>query len=394
MTLSHPSTRVAMNCSFDTLVVGAGLAGACAAAELARHERVLLVDAEHPAAGASGVGAGLASPLMGLRSRPPWRVHHALPALHRLIDATGFRPQVHPGLLRAAMTPQQAEDCQKSAEEFPDLARWHPEPLAGQFPPHADAADAWSFVRAPFGLLDIHGGMTLSIPAFVDAIVQLAVRRGAVTRFPARLRRWHASAGADACVTAHFADGPPIAARRILLALGGGLLPPWCGELMRGQLPSLHLHAVKGQSVRVARPSSLPPAKDATALLPSLSGAGYIVDEGDTFFVGSTYEHTFSHMEPDVDMGNALLDRAITMMPALAGAPVVERLAGCRATVPGIRLPMVGPLPGAPAVHVFTGLGSKGLILAPLLAEEIPHYFRLPEAIPEEIRVAVRPRNR
>jgi glycine/D-amino acid oxidase-like deaminating enzyme len=326
-----------MNCSFDTLVVGAGLAGACAAAELARNERVLLVDALHPAAGASGVGAGLASPLMGLRSRPPWRVREALPALHRLIDATGFRPQVRSGLLRAAMTPQQADDCRKSAEEFPDLATWHPDPLPG------DISDehAWSFVRAPFGLLDIHGGMTLSIPDFVAAVVRLAERRGAVTRFPARLRRWHASADADACVTAHFVDGQPVVARRILLALGAGLLPPWCGELMRGKLPSLHLHAVKGQSVRVARPASLPPVP---TLLPSLSGAGYIVDEGDTFFVGSTYEHTFSHMEPDTDMGDALLDRAATMMPALSGAPVVERLAGCRATVPGIRLPMVGSL--------------------------------------------------
>ncbi|MEQ9104099.1 MAG: FAD-binding oxidoreductase [Rhodothermales bacterium] len=382
-----------MNCSFDTLVVGAGLAGACAAAELARHERVLLVDASHPAAGASGVGAGLASPLMGLRSRPPWRVREALPALDRLIDAADFRPHVRSGLLRSAMTPQQAEDCRKSAEEFPDMARWHAEPLTGETTDPTDTK-GWSFVRAPFGLLDIYGGMTLSIPEFVDAVVRLAVRRGAVTRFPARLRRWHASAGADACVTAHFADGAPVVARRMLLALGGGMLPPWCGELMRGQLPRLHLHAVKGQSVRVARPAGLPPATDAAAMLPSLSGAGYIVDEGDTFFVGSTYEHTFSHMEPDVDMGDALLDRAITMMPSLAGSPVVERLAGCRATVPGIRLPMVGPLPGTPGVHVFTGLGSKGLILAPLLAEEIPHYFRHPEAIPEEIRVAVRPRNR
>ena len=42
--------------------------------------------------------------------------------------------------------------------------------------------------------------------------------------------------------------------------------------------------------------------------------------------------------------------------------------AGVRVTVPGIRLPMVGPVPGFERVWIFTGFGAKGLLTAPLRA--------------------------
>jgi glycine/D-amino acid oxidase-like deaminating enzyme len=58
--------------------------------------------------------------------------------------------------------------------------------------------------------------------------------------------------------------------------------------------------------------------------------------------------------------------------------------------VPGTRLPMVGPLPGYRRVWVFTGLGSKGLMTAPLLSARLPDFLRDPDQIPSD--VAVRPR--
>jgi glycine oxidase len=69
---------------------------------------------------------------------------------------------------------------------------------------------------------------------------------------------------------------------------------------------------------------------------------------------------------------------------------VLEPRAGVRVTVPRThspqRLPLVGPLTGRRRVWVFTGLGSKGLLTAPLLARDLGSWLEAPERIPAEVR--------
>ena len=75
------------------------------------------------------------------------------------------------------------------------------------------------------------------------------------------------------------------------------------------------------------------------------------------------------------------------MLPILQDATVLDATAGVRVTVPGTRLPMLGPLPDRSCIWIFTGLGSKGLLMAPLLARDLPAFFEKPETIPPEVRV-------
>jgi glycine oxidase len=75
------------------------------------------------------------------------------------------------------------------------------------------------------------------------------------------------------------------------------------------------------------------------------------------------------------------------MLPALNEAAVIGESAGVRVNVPGTRLPMLGPLPGRTRVWIFTGLGSKGLLMAPLLGRELSGYLDSSTPIPAEIRV-------
>ncbi len=332
------------------------------------------------------MGAGLVNPLMARRANVPWRAREALSSLHTLLNVTEYSAGAGagagsaPGVLRPAQDEAQATDFERAARDHPDLGTWIPEPTD------------WPHVHAPFGLLRVDAGQSVSIPRLVRAAVDLAVKRGADTLFPAALMSWRPADQPGALprppidVKLNGLD-TPVRTRRLLLCLGNNLMRPWSSSFLHASLPRLHLHAVKGQSVRVARPLGLPP-------LPALSGHGYIVDEGDTLFVGSTYEHTFVDMSPDPDIGDALLSRAARMVPALQNAQIVERMAGCRATVPGTRLPMIGPVPDQPDVWVFTGLGSKGLLLAPLLSGELHHYFRSPAAIPDELQLARWPQNR
>ena len=83
------------------------------------------------------------------------------------------------------------------------------------------------------------------------------------------------------------------------------------------------------------------------------------------------------------------MPNAARLLPALADAQILDARAGVRVTVPHVasplRLPLLGPLPGQPRLWVFTGLGAKGLLTAPLLAHALPHALTDPSHLPDEV---------
>ncbi|WP_457654016.1 NAD(P)/FAD-dependent oxidoreductase [Rhodocaloribacter sp.] len=354
---------------FDVIIVGGGLAGAAAALYLSEAARVLVLEAERPAAGASGAAAGLANPLMARRARPVWRMEAALSALRETLDRAGATALFRPGILRPAFDARQAEAFVEAADAHPHRARWlSPGAVRERFPA----------VAAPEGGLYISTGGALAVPAFVRAMLAAAERNGAAVRTGARVTAW-GEADDHAFVT--FTEGGETVRRtagRVLLALGA--------DFSRfPELARLHLHPVKGQVVRVAIPGETLDA------LPHLSGSGYVVCEDAALVVGSSFEHRFTDRRPSPEQTAAILTKAARMLPALRRARVLEESAGVRVGVPGTRLPMVGPLPGRRRVWVFTGLGSKGLLMTPLLARELPRFFARPETIPPRVRVRERP---
>lgn len=343
------------------MVVGAGLAGACAALYLSRTQRVLVLEGDRPAAGASGAAAGLVNPLTGLRARPVWRMAEALDAFGDALDRADARALYRDaGILRPAGDADQADRFRAAADAHPDHARWLTAEAAHACHPHLPPGH---------GALLVRTGGAIDVPAFVEALLAAAVRQGADVRTGVRVTGWDERRDGVHVRT----DAGGAVGGRLLLALGAGYAA-------FPALAALRLHPVKGQTVRVTRPY-------ADAPLPHLSGSGYVVDEGDALVLGSTYEHTFTDARPTPAQTEALLARAVEMVPALRRAEVVGAQAGVRVNVPGTRLPMVGPVPGHAAVWVFTGLGSKGLLMAPLLARGLAAFFETPATIPPEVRV-------
>ena len=347
-----PVTRPA-----DVVVVGAGLAGACAALELSRTRRVVVVEAATPAAGASGAAAGLVNPFMGQRAKAAWRHDRALDALRSLADEAGPGLFQQTGVLRPAATAAQAEAFRQRAEAHADLA-WRPA---------AASAERWPLVAAPHGALWVARGGSVDVPAFVRAALAVAERRGAeVVR--ARLSGWRDRVART--------DVDEIPFQHLVLAPGDGArhLPA---------LADLPLHRVKGQTVTLARPASLP------AEHPAVAGAGYVVPSADGVVVGATFEHTFADVAPDPALDAALAARAAGVVPELEGAAVVGRRAGVRLTVPAAvstrRLPLAGPLPGHEGVWVVAGLGAKGLLTAPLVARRLADALDGRRPLPAEL---------
>ena len=348
----------------DLLIVGAGLAGACAAVALSRHHRVHVLEANEPASGASGAAAGLVNPFMGRRARPVWRLQEALDAVPTLLaqaDAADLFSAT--GVLRPAVEPDQVASFQEAAEEHPDLATWL-SPGAVQ--------DRYPAVRPDRGALYIPQGGAVDVGAMVRALLAAAEQRGTVVETQAPVLYWRETPDGAVVEVDRGDHTEELRAKRVLLALGQGFSP--FPELRR-----LGLDGVKGQTVRGRRPEGLPDS------LPPMSGRGYVVPDGDTLVLGSNYDNNYDDLAPDSDATAYIQEKTSTMLPGLAEADVLNETAGVRLKHTDTNQPLLGPLPRRDRIWVFTALGSKGLLTAPLLALNLHTYFNDPTQIPTQV---------
>jgi tRNA 5-methylaminomethyl-2-thiouridine biosynthesis bifunctional protein len=150
----------------------------------------------------------------------------------------------------------------------------------------------------------------------------------------------------------------------------------------------LRISSVRGQV------TFLPPAASRTLEI-VVSGSGYVAPLPDGgHVVGATYQHDDAgHDIRAADHGENLA-RAGSMLPGFADGvdpAELDGLAGFRATVPD-RLPIVGATQ-IPGVWTATGLGSRGLLWAPIGAELIAAKLEgEPSPLPRDLAGAMSPK--
>jgi len=365
-----------MTSNAPLFIVGAGIAGACAAYHLSEQHPgpVHVFEADRPASGASGAAAGLINPLMGRRANPVWRLDAALTAVHDLLDdarATGLLRGG--GVLRPTVEEKQVSFFQDAAAAYPDVAQWLSQ---------AELRDRAPDIRSVDGGLWIPRGGAIDVPEFVEHLLEAARQRGAVVHPRSRVTAWDEMNGSVRLTVQHLdqTDGTAKATTYdgtwALLCLGQGY-PSF------PELDDLGLTGVKGQTVVVRRP----PASGEGPLVP-MSGRGYIVPNADgTLTLGSSYDHDFDTLDPDPDQTEYILEKTSKMLPGLEDAKVLEVTAGVRVKHEQSNLPLLGPLPHRSRVWIFSALGSKGLLTAPLLASRLYAYASDPTAIPHDVHV-------
>ena len=350
----------------DILIVGGGLAGACAALTLSRDHSVHVLEADIPGAGASGAAAGLVNPFMGRRARPVWRLREALAAVPELLEqasATHLFPQR--GVLRPVVEEDQDAPFREVANTHPDLAMW--------LPP-GEATERFPDVAIDRGALWIPEGGAIDVRAMVEALLEAAQANGAVVETQAPVIYWRETPSAAVVEVDRGDDTEELRADRVLLALGQGY--PHFPELCW-----LGLDGVKGQTVRVRRPPVL------NGSLPPLSGRGYVVPDGDTLVLGSNYDNNFDDLTPDPDATSYIREKTARMVPDVDETEVVSERAGVRVKHTDSNLPLLGPLPDRERIWTFTALGSKGLLTAPLLALSLPTMIEDPDTIPSAVHI-------
>lgn len=345
----HPLGHVA--------VAGAGIAGVSAAWALAEAGiAVTLVDDTRPGATAL---AALVNPFTGPKASPAWQWEGAGEALAALLDACGTGLQ--PGIVRPARDARQAAAFAARAAAHPAALTWHADP------------DAPPGVVAPHGWLDVHvGGVWTDPTADLARLVGRLAETGAVRHVAGR--------AVDAGDTPEGAwldietDGARhrLTADAVVLALGDGLRT-WAA------FDTFGLARVGGRRY----------AASVEADLLAVSVGAYAVPAGKGLaHVGGTYDHADPDAPPSPEEGAALVARLRPFVPSL-GALVGAGEAAVRVHRAGVRRPLVRRLPdpngrGRERVWALTGLGSKGLLMGPLVARGLPAWLR-GAAVPEEI---------
>jgi glycine oxidase len=332
----------------EIVVAGGGIAGLSIAWELARRGRPPLV-LRGPQPATSEVAAGMLAP-MPEASANPRLLRLAVEALRAYPEILGDLAEAAPsdvgwlasGVLRLAYGEEEAAALREEVGSYEAAgmpSRW----LA----PAAVAAEV-----PGVGLEGLTGALLTYDEAQVQPAWMLEALETAIVAAGGRIRSaevaavWSREGGA----AVDLAGGGAITAARVILALGS-----WTARL-----PGLDylVRPVKGQLL-VLRAASRP----ARILF---SGHDYLVPKADgTLMLGGTMEEAGFSTAPD-EGAERLRELLPRIWPAAAGAPGTA-LAGLRPAAPD-GLPVVGPLPEIPAVHVFTAHFRNGFLLAPLCA--------------------------
>jgi glycine oxidase len=340
----------------DVIVIGAGVIGCAVAFELAEAgARVRVIDARTPGAGASQASAGVLAPYIEGHGSPRLRAlgRRSLDLyaswVERVVAASGQPVEFDRiGTLEVVNSPDDrlrfdraAEDLSGAGIETHWIAGTRLAELEPNLAPHIVGGRQ----------IPLHAAV--HVPALTAALAAAAARRGVEVSTGTPVSRLTQDGDA---VAVHTADAV-IRARHAVMAAG-----TWAPSLVPPGSGALPVRPVRGQLLHLAAPPR--------TIRHVVWGADvYLVPWRDgTVFVGATSEDV-GFDERNTAAGVAgLLDAAIALVPALAGATFVEARRGLRPASTD-DLPFVGRSAVLPGLIYACGHYRNGALLAPLTAE-------------------------
>lgn len=335
-------------------ILGGGIAGLSLADALLDHDiESIVVEKNEVGSGASGTPGGLVNPATGRRAKKTWKAEECFDSIYsnlKKIQAFSDYSFYHQnGLLRPALFKKMARKMREQYEEttWPDgWCEWKSEDEIQEIHPK---------INCVVGGLWLPIGITVDVGAYMEAYSQYLEHSGidiycGEKPYPiSKENYWQLELKEITIHADHlvFATGHTIATS-----------PFW---------DWLPVNLIKGQ-VAVFKKESGP-----LSFSHSISSLGYIarLDEKDTFIQGSTYEHDFTDLQTS-DEGEAYLRKRLkrTLPQLEKESTTLDQWAGVRTSTPNYK-PILGLHPACNNLHVFAGLGSKGLLFGKFLAS---HY--------------------
>jgi len=298
-------------------VIGAGFAGLATAYFLQQYPgvEVVIFEKKNIGAGASGAASGLIHPYPGQGARRSKSADQALAITRQLLRvAETHTPKLvahFSGILRQSQTQEQKERLMGHAVDWKDVEQLEE------------------------SLFLIHSGITVLCGNYLEGLSTALKELGVVFEY-------------EEIKSLKQLD----AFDHIVVAAGFGIT-------QFAECKRLPIKFLKGQALRL---EGRPPVEK------SFISKGYLAHLGSQnyFEVGSTYEREFVDVYPDQKKAVQLLSRQLTQC---AHAKVVECRAGVRVCSQTHYLPIIEQI--TEKAHVFTGLGSRGLLYHGLMGQKL-----------------------
>lgn len=365
---------MSINHATDVVIVGGGVIGCSIAYHLRQAgAKVIVVEREEVAAGASSAAAGLLAPLgeiSGLGAftdllLASWSLYPELiPALE---EASGVRVEYHrPGSLHTIT------DIADTTYLREQMATWESLGLQVTWL-EGDEARALEPFLEPGVVAAIYAPKDGSIKpaAMTRAYAEAARRQGAL--FYEHSEIVGIQRNASRVTGVQTALGETITCNHLVIAAGAwaARIGAWLGfplpvSPMRGQILSLRQTASPLKHILFG---------DGIYLVPKLDG---------TIYAGATVEQVGFDTSVTAEGIATLLSSAIRLAPALGSAPIANIWAGLRPWSPDSR-PILGKAPGWENVTLATGHGATGFELSAITGRTIAELVITGQA-PEIIR--------
>lgn len=354
----------------DYCILGAGIAGLSLADALSEHDlSSVVIEKNTIGSGASGTPGGLVNPATGRRAKKTWKAEQCYQAIAANLEKVQSHSDTsfyrNNGLLRPALLEKMARKMKEEHENTPWPDGWC------QWKSREEIQDIHPGIKCVNGGLWLPIGLTVDIGSYMKAYGRYLEHIGinivcAEDPYPISeddhwlLELDEITIKADHLV---FATGHTIATS-----------PFW---------DWIPLDLIKGQVAKFKKESG------SLSFSHSISSLGYIarLDEEDTFIQGSTYEHDYPHINPDAKGESYLKKRLRRTLPQLEEqSKLVDQWAGVRTSTPNYK-PILGLHPAYSNLHLFSGLGSKGLLFGKFLAEQYADHLTNGTSLPPEVDI-------
>lgn len=356
---------------FDAIILGAGIAGLSLADALQNCGwKVCIIEKHSVASGASGTPGAMINPATGRRATKVWRAEECYDAIVKNLDKlVGYSAQPfwhNNGVLRPAITPKMAKKMREQYEKTSWREGW------------CQWLSEKEIKKRHPGITCVEGGLWLPVGITLDSAGYLKAYARYLKEQPVQIlehRDCEISSGTD-CWTAAVSD-QDLTARHLIYATGYGTLSAKFWD-------DLPFEPIKGQLAIFRLPEG------ELNFNHSISSMGYmakIPQFNDRFVQGSTYEHDFKEVKTSNEGEKYLRNRLARTLPELAEKIVTEELwTGVRVSTPD-KKPVIGTHRRYYNLHLFSGLGSKGLMYGKFLAEHFAGYLTGGQPLLKEVDI-------